>query len=53
MEASYFPAGVAAFNLGSDVAHLLKGMNIALVHSGKVKNNIELFKKVTQARGGI
>ena len=38
--------------LGSDVALILKGMNIAIIHSRVIKNDMEFFEKVTQVRGG-
>lgn len=32
-----FPKDAYAFNLGSDVAHILRGIKIAIVYSQKVK----------------
>ncbi len=46
------PSNAYGFNLGSDVAHLLKGVNIAIVHSWKVEDDIRFFEKVAQKRGG-
>jgi len=51
-DATSFPSDATSFNLGSDVAFTLKGMNIAIVHSGMVKKDLEFFEKVTQVRGG-
>ena len=46
------PNNAYGFNLGSDVAHLLKGVCIAVVHTEKVEDDIKFFEKVAQKRGG-
>jgi len=51
LDALSFPSNAYGFNLGSDVAHLLKGVNIAIVHSWKVEDDIKFFEKVAQKRG--
>ena len=43
---------VPAFNLGSDVAHLLKGLNIAMVYSAETKDDLSFFAKAARVRGG-
>jgi hypothetical protein len=52
LDAKSFPDNAFGFNLGSDVAHLLKGVNIALVHSHEVRDDIKFLEKVAQKRGG-
>ena len=52
LEAVSFPKSVYGFNLGSDVAHMLKGVNIALVHSAEVRDDVLFFETVIQKRGG-
>ena len=52
LDALSFPNNAYGFNLGSDVAHLLKGVSIAIVHSWKVEDEIRFFEKVAQKRGG-
>ena len=51
LEALSFPKNAYGFNLGSDVAHLLKGVSIAIVHTWKVEDDIRFFEKVAQKRG--
>jgi len=52
LDALSFPADAYGFNLGSDVAHLLKGVSIAIVYSHEVRDDIKFFEKVAQKRGG-
>ena len=52
LDALSIPSDAYGFNLGSDVAHLLKGVSIAIVHSWKVEDDIKFFEKVAQKRGG-
>lgn len=52
LQAQSFPGDALGFNLGSDVAHLLKGVKIAIVHSGDVEEEVKFFEKVAQIRGG-
>lgn len=46
------PNNAYGFNLGSDVAHLFKGISIAIVHTWKLEDDIRFFEKVAQKRGG-
>ena len=52
LEALSFPSGANALNLGSDVAHLLKGLNIAMIYSPEVKEDLSFFAKAARVRGG-
>ena len=52
LDALSIPNNAYGFNLGSDLAHLLKGVSIAIVHTWKVEDDIRFFEKVAQKRGG-
>lgn len=52
LEAISLPSNISAFNLGSDIAHFLNDMNIAIVCSKEVKEDVKFLKKVAKARGG-
>lgn len=46
------PNNAYGFNIGSDIARLLKGVSIAIVHSWKIEDDIKFLENVAQKRGG-
>ena len=51
LDVTSLPSNVDAFNLGSDVAHLLKNMNLAIVRSSEIKDDTVLLEKSARIRG--